>query len=213
MDPLEISRDATQDSSQQARAEPGTLLQMARRLDWRFLLQDSALDNVAYVGEADGSLLAALRVFAKAVDVLDSATLSGRTPHGRYDGIVLEGPSRAEFRPARRLLRPSGHLYAEVDRRRTRREGGRPGRPGLFGAAAGAAGFGDVRLHWHWRTFDTCTRIIPLDDPTAFGYLAAAGALGAAARARAALGRGLLQAGALGWAVSCFSVVGRNAAD
>ncbi len=194
--------------SPQELMDTDALLQASRRLDWRFLLPNPALEDVAYIGEARGTLLSSLRLFSRSLTMIEPESLLS-TPL-QYDVVVLAAPSLTVLRRADRLVKPGGQLYAEIYRvlRRKRIAPLRP--PGRYAPVLRQSGFTEIRLHWHWPNFDACTKIIPLDDAAAFSYLLAQGRTDALAQAKATIGCRLLQSGLLGWGIPCFSLVARR---
>jgi hypothetical protein len=185
-------------------------LPFARRLDWRFLLPDAELTDVAYVGAGSGTLLRALRVFTRGITVVPPGGPLAGTPPCLHDVVVVEAPSRADLHRAGALLRPGGWLYAEVARLVTGTRSERWRHPEAYAASARAAGLTGVSLHCHWRTFDSCTKIVPVHDGTAWAFLLEASASGWRARTSGAIGRRLARSGTLGWLMPCFSVVAQK---
>ncbi|HMQ34539.1 MAG TPA: hypothetical protein PKD53_27635 [Chloroflexaceae bacterium] len=181
-----------------ARARSDALLQASRRLDWRFLLPDPSPGQILYIGPPRGSLLEALRLLDAP---LTAVAGPGAVPAGAaFELAVAPAPTSEALQAAAGALKPGGHLYAEVHGPlawKTRRKG-------AVGSARGAAdalrrlGFSSVGLHWHWPSFESCTRILPLARWEALGYVAgASGERPAALRlaaARALLGSGLAAA-------------------
>jgi hypothetical protein len=187
------------------------LLQLSRRLDWRFLLREPGLGRVAYVGAAPSGLLDALRRFAAAVTVLPGANLpAGTAPGAEFDLVVLRDPPVPVLRRAATLAGTHGAVDAEIRRLVA---GGRPAvlrHPASYADVVRRAGFEDVRLHWHWPGFDACRAIVPLDEPAALSYFLAAGAA-RPLRRLAARSAGAILRGAAGWAVPRVSVLGQRA--
>jgi hypothetical protein len=190
--------------------ERKTALQLARRLDWRFLLSDSTLTDVGFIGGGDETLLLALRQFSEAVTAIEPRSLSGRASRDQYGIVALVTPSLALLRRGALLVRPGGYLYAEIHRFVWKRRPSAVWGPVSYAAAMRQSGFVRVRVYWHWTNFDRCTRIIPLDDATPFCYVLTKGRSDASARAKAALGRRLMRSGLLGMCVPRFSVVAQK---
>jgi hypothetical protein len=196
------------------------LLQASRRLDWRFLLPDPTLGQVAYSGPGRGALLASLRLFSASLAVLDPAAADGAQT--QYDLVVASAPAYPALVRAAAPVRPGGFLYVEIYRPfrllRRRARGAAARAPQLRDAADYVAvierqGFGEVAAYWHWPNFETCAEIVPLDDRAAVLLAFARRRSGAMARVKSAFGRGLVRSGLLAWAVPCFSVVGRKLAE
>lgn len=188
--------------------EPVDPLAACRRLDWRFLLPDPRLGRVAYVGPRRGALAAALQLFVETVDVIDADRLPDGMPPAAFDTVAIAAASTSLLRHGSRLLHAGGWIYAEVQRFAPLHRALHPAHPAAFAAAARASGLAGIQLHWHWPAFDTCTRMVPLDDPTALAFLIAkAGGDGITSRAGARVARSLVRSGVLGWTVPCFSVI------
>jgi hypothetical protein len=192
------------------------LLQASRRLDWRFLLPDPRLRQVAYSGPGRGALLDSLRLFSESLVSLDASLDSAQA---QYDLVVVSAPAYPALERAAAAVRPGCFLYVEVHRPfrllRRRARGTVAGAPQLRDAADYVAvierqGFGEVAAYWHWPNFENCAEIVPLDDRAAILLAFARRRSGAAARLKSAFGRGLVRSGLLAWAVPCFSVVGRK---
>jgi hypothetical protein len=201
-----------------ATIDADALLQASRRVDWRFLLPDPTLGQVAYIGPARGAHPESLRLFSAALTLLDTpAAPAARAQH--YDVVVLNAPSREALRGAAKLAKPGGFLYIEAKGLLWPKHW-RPGRssagsPRLrhaanYIAALGQLGFGECSAHWHWPNFEACTRIIPLDDSAALIHAFQRERNGMAARLQTALGAALVRSGLLARIVPSFSVVARR---
>ena len=149
---------------------PEELLAASRRIDWRFLLSDSTLGDVLYVGRRNRALIEACTAFAERLTVLDQMT--PMSPQSEADTVVAVDPRLDELRIAAARLREGGWVYAEFSgfmpatMKRTRRPSlSRPGARLLV-----QLGFQDVRRHWHWPTFEACTEIVPLAEPEALRH-------------------------------------------
>jgi len=197
--PLMAGR-AQEPDRQPAPIHSDALLQVSRRVDWRFLMPDPTLERVAYIGPAQGALLEALRLFSGSVTVFESVSGedSAASPH---DVVVAHHPSREALRAAARLVRPGGFLYAEVT-------GFRHARRDV--AVLRHSGCASVQVHWHWPDFEACTRIVPLDDPVVLVGTLLKGRRGPAAWSAAALLRGLEKSKLLGWGVRHVSLLAQR---
>ena len=131
------------------------LLTHARRLDWRFLLPSHRLGRVAYLGEADTSLLEALETFAEHV----ARPAEGAS--GTYDLVVLRNPHAALLDRAHRLVRPGGSIYVELDRSALWGLAGLR-RPRRIRRILSGLGFEAIQLSWHQPDFRRCGQIFPL---------------------------------------------------
>jgi hypothetical protein len=180
-------------------AQSDALLQASRRVDWRFLLPDPNLGEVAYLGPAHGSLLESLRLFSAALTVIEVTTLHDRQP-AQFDVVVMNAPSDERVKQGAALVRPEGFLYVEV-----RRRWGRS--PADYVSAIRRLGFAEVEAYWHWPNFEACAEIVPLGDPVAVLHALGRRRSGVAARLKSAVGRWLLQSGLLVRVIPCFSMV------
>lgn len=151
-------------------SHPEELLAASRRIDWRFLLRDSTLGEVLYVGRPNQALIEACTAFAERVSILDP--LTPMSPRTEADTVVAVDPRPDELRIAAERLRGGGSVYAEFSgfmpaaMKHTRR-------PSLSRRGARLLvqlGFQDVCRHWHWPTFEACTEIVPLAEPEALRH-------------------------------------------
>lgn len=188
----------------------GELLRAARRVDWRFLLPRPELGRVAYLGRDDPKLVNALVRFA---DELVDDTNDGPVAQSvKFDVVVLGSPTRDECSRARRLLRPGGWVYAEIDGLlvRRRRRAGSLRAPSTAARTLLRLGFSDLAAFWHWPDFDACTQIIPLSDSEAARYVLERRRKERGRSIETLLARGLLAAGVLSWSVPHSSVIARS---
>jgi hypothetical protein len=197
-----------------ARPDADALLQASRRLDWRFLLPDPELGQVACLGTVPDNLIDSLRLFTKSLTVLHMDSEQYVEP-GRYDVVVVRQLSIDKLRLAAQGLKPGGYLYAEIDsllasnRHRRNWRNWRLALPAGCMTAVTRAGFTETQGHWHWPNFAACTVIIPLDDRGALRYSFVRGGRSAKAKLQSGLGRLLLGSGLLRHVVPRFSVVAR----
>lgn len=168
-------------------------LQASRRLDWRFLLPDPALDRVLYMGPRRGSLAEALEKLSGSLTYAGDH-LAGIAPDA-FDVVVTCDPSIDHLRRAVPALRTGGALYVEIDRRRVGRRTARGADSRAVRAELDRLGLTTTSIAWHWPDFDACTRIVPLDRPEAFAAALQFGRRGALVRAlaRAFLAAGLFE--------------------
>jgi aminoglycoside phosphotransferase (APT) family kinase protein len=171
-----------------------------RRLDWRFLLPDPRLDQVAFVGPED-DLFEALRAVARNVVREEASEPTGQAQDSTRLVVVPNADERS-IHAAAGLVEPGGWLYAELPRAAVMR-----GHVRRIGPMLERAGFAAVRWHWHWPSIVMSKRIVPLDHPAgARGSLARQ--LGRQLRTRERLLGGLLSAcGALELAGGRVSLV------
>lgn len=141
-------------------------LQLSRRLDWRFLLANTFMGNVAYIGKEKPFLVAALEKFSAQLTIV-----SAKTPEAlpaTFDLAVVTSTTGSAFEFASRILKIGGSVYVET------------GSTGVKAKLAGlndqratllAAGFRDLRAYWHRPSFEACREIVPLDDKAALDYV------------------------------------------
>jgi hypothetical protein len=194
------------------------LLEASRRIDWRFLLPNPQLRNAAYVGAANNEHLRSLALFCTSLTEVKTFPTEGKLS-SQYDIVIVSDPTGEMLRGAAELGRPGGFLYVEVYglfslARFRRRSAGRNNMRGLrlrhpagYVALAEQLGFIDVQTHWHWPNFETCTKIIPLDNPEAIRYAFALSGWMLIGRLQSVFGRWPLWHGLVGWAVPCFSMM------
>ena len=158
-------------------------LQVSRRLDWRFMLPDPALDRVLYFGSSRGLLPEALEMFSRSLTTADpgASAIDGAA----FTVVVARNPSKQTLRRAVGALGAGGALYIELDGRFPARRHWRA--LGLHAIRAEVAHLGlkDISLAWHWPDFDSCTRVVPLGGDAAHAGALSAGVRGAAMRALA----------------------------
>ena len=187
-----------------------TALQISRRIDWRFLLPDPNLGQVAHIGPAQATLLESLRLFSESLTVIGMPRESAGTT-GQYDVVVASRPSYEALREAADLVRPGGFVYVEAYGQfrpgRLSIKGPRLRYPADYVATLEQLGLTEVQPYWHWPDFESCTRIIPLGDPTAFLHVLARHSGNTGAQLKSVLGRWLLWSGLLTLVIRCFSIV------
>ena len=78
-------------------------LQLCRRLDWRFLLPNSDLGNVAYLGREKTSLAAALARFSRSLSIVSSGKSAriANVQASKFDLVVVSLPTLSNFSYAR----------------------------------------------------------------------------------------------------------------
>jgi hypothetical protein len=132
-------------------------LQLCRRLDWRFLLPDSRLGNVAYIGEENLSLVRALQPFSTSFTFVSEEKFNR---NWAFDGVVITSVSPANLDCAARVLNRGAWLYAESDVASRRRIKGLH----RLCASVRCRGFEDVRAYWHRPNFESCREIVPMQE-------------------------------------------------
>jgi hypothetical protein len=83
-------------------------LQLARRIDWRFLLPEPYLRRVVYLGPEPGALPDALKHFS------ESLRINAVEKNGSFDLVVLRLREASSLAKADALLVPGGFLYWEM---------------------------------------------------------------------------------------------------
>jgi hypothetical protein len=191
------------------------MLQASRRVDWRFLLPDPQLGQVAFVGRAWGTLFESLQLLSTSTVVIDlpaSRTDDGSLPI--YDVAVLPCPTDAALKQAVGVLRPGGWLYLEAShpvwRRQRAHACGSPLSPRACVAALRRSGMEEISVHWHWPDFESCTKIVPLDDAAVLLHVLARFRRGRRGQVITALARRLLRSGLLAQIAPSVSVVARR---
>ncbi len=169
-------------------------LDLARRVDWRFLLPTAELGRVACVGPLDGRLMRALARFA------DEVLLGDVVESGTVDVAVVQEATARRLAQAAALLRPGGWVYVESTGRDRRSVEDELARQGLEA----------IRVRWHWPGFDDCAEIVPLDEPEAVRLSLDRRRARTTSRVKARLARLLHTAGALDRIVPYASVVARR---
>lgn len=193
-------------------------LQLARRIDWRFLLPEPYLRRVAYLGPESGTLPTALQHFSESFQIISA------NEKGKFDLVVLRLRDVTDLEKTHKLLVPGGFLYWEVPPLtwaaflRQRANGANldlPKRwrrvPNLFHdhvAALERLGLHDIQMHWQRPNFDACLEIIPLNETT-LDYAFARPRSDLASRIKFTAGKLMMQTGLLTPLAPCFSLIGR----
>ena len=163
----EIQAPALATPERQSKSFSDLDLQLSRRLDWRFLLANTQLENVAYIGKQKPSLVAGLEKFSACLTIVSSKTAEALP--GTFDLVVVASATPPVFECAARILKNGGWIYVEVGfsaRLRAKLQGLNGFRTDLL-----CAGLRDVRAYWHRPSFETCREIVPLDDRVALDYV------------------------------------------
>ena len=181
-----------------------------RRLDWRFLLPDPRLENVACIGTPAADLIAALEAFSsRFTNLADVNSAAKRIAEPRFDVLVASRAKQAEIEAALPLLKPGGFLYWEVER------------SNVTGVAKFCSIYsyrkhlkklklGDIQIHWHRPNFVACKEIIPLENSSALNFAFAKGHVGLKGRVKEFGGKLLKISGLLAFVVPCFSIVAKK---
>ncbi|MDZ7267831.1 MAG: phosphotransferase [candidate division KSB1 bacterium] len=192
------------------------LLLLSRRIDWRFLLPEPRLQQVAYFGPQDNTLIAALRCFSQSLTVFTQPP-AGLGTSARFNVAVAVAPGLHELAAIAAGLRPGGCLYVEIGSvfARCLRQGRQGWRQALRGPKAYAAelrrlGLEQTAMYWHRPGFATAVQIIPLHDALAAKFVRARRAHDLKSRLIAILDRVVLRSGALVRGIACVSLVARK---
>ncbi len=181
-----------------------------RRLDWRFLLPDPRLQNVAYIGAPDADLIAALDAFSRHLTIIsDVNSPANQIDKPGFDVLVASRVKPAVIKSALPLLKPGGYLYWEVER------------SNVTGVAKFCSIYtyrkhleklksSDIQIHWHRPNFAACKEIIPLENPAALNFAFAKGHAGLKGRLKEFAGKLLKTSGLLAFSTPCFSIVAKK---
>jgi len=174
-----------------------SLLQISRRIDWRFLLSEPNPESIAYFGRADASLLGALEQLMAPVarDPVTEPRAAG------FALVVLKEPAAATLERALGHVRPGGHLYLETR-----------SRSAALARDLATRGFCEVRRHWHWPDFERCSALLELDGTAALEYFLRRRGTGWRGRMLGLGGRALVQSGLVEQVAKHTSVVARRRA-
>jgi hypothetical protein len=198
-----------------------TLLQLSRRLDWRFLLPNPELGRVACFGANEELLVSALQLFSASLTLVEPG-VRPLIQDTLYDVVVAPQPSPDELPQAVTLVKPGGFLYVEARRTSAFKAMWRHWKYRNAPQASGwqhprhymrvIEGYGMVEIaaHWHWPGFTTGTEIIPLAEQTALLNILQRRQSSRRLRLKPLIGRWLLQSGGLMQLVRCFSIVARR---
>ncbi len=201
------------------------MVQISRRIDWRFLLPEGSLGRVGCFAPANKDLLTALQYFSDSLTIFSSHE-PGDAGMGNvelFDLAVIPATAITALEAVKTMLKPGGYLYWEV-RRSNRRKGGSKGAKKSFSRLAHVRryaeylrglGFDDVAIHWHRPGFANCKEFIPLpalrpEENAALRYAFSRGQSGLAGRLKLLVGRMALNSGLLPRLAPCFSVAARK---
>jgi hypothetical protein len=197
-------------------------LQLARRIDWRFLLPEPYLRRVAYLGPERGALPAALEHFSDSFRIVSAVD-----DEAVFDLVVLRLSEVPEVAKAHALLTPGSFLYWEMkplkwsdslrhlDNGRDQANASNEWRRTLnlfqhYFAALEQFGFGDIQMHWQRPNFEACLEIIPMNEAAALDYAFSRPRSDWASRLKFAAGRVMMQTGLLAHLTPCFSLIARK---
>jgi len=178
--------------------------ELFRRLDFRFLLPDPRLGDVAYCGDPDTLLARALAQFSESFQLIAAAE-----PRGS-DLVVLINPSIAQVKTAVTCLRSDGCLYGEFRSSSSVIAAGQTARPAHVAALLPTLGFSQVSLYWHRPDFESCKEMVPLKSKEAIIYLLTRNCSGAQLTIRRWFASMATRTQVLERIVSCVSFVARR---
>ena len=202
------------------------LLQVSRRLDWRFLLPDPDLDCVAYIGLEKDPLVEALRLFSRTLTQIEPAEVEFHAVN-EFDLVVVKNPSIQSLTLGAKLVKPSGYIYIEgygwsrlihprkfgrfcLDLLRHGRSSIHHWLPTGCRALIQKYGFQSVETYWHWPTLDASTRMIRIDHADPFAVAYSFQDHGIQLLVKKSLSNGLLPADWVQYCVPYFSIIARK---
>ncbi|MGQ0659049.1 MAG: hypothetical protein ACT4NU_13355 [Chromatiales bacterium] len=210
-------------------------LQIAKRIDWRFLLPDPELRNVACVVSADEGLFQALSHFSESLFVIDPSNAKAHIKErgATFDLLVASAVDFCEIEELAALIKPDGYLYWEVDRghwlktlgraairgRQGRKQGSRHatsaarvalGNPRDCAILLEQIGLTDVQVNWHRPDFSRCLEVVPLYETKALEHFFRGRQGSLKDELIATIGRFVINRGWLPHLVPCFSVIARK---
>lgn len=188
-------------------------LQIARRVDWRFLLPSPQLDQIVYVGPEDVTLLEALKQFSASLKVMTPPyKMMAEQNYSDCSLAVLHSANPDDLEGVNMVLDTDGLLYWEISRTSLK------GRMRLrhfrdyFGALE-RWGLSAMQVCWHRPNFEACLEIIPLDHPAALMHVFSRRPDDMPGKAKLVLARGLSHLGLLPRLVPCLSIIARKGAE
>lgn len=195
-------------------------LQLARRIDWRFLMPEPYLRRVAYFGPERGTLPTALKHFSESFQIISA------DENAKFDLVVLRLREVSDLAKTNKLLVSGGFLYWEtkpinwavsLHHRANGKNDSMPKCwrrvPNLFHDQVETLerlGFGDIQIHWQRPNFEGCLEIIPMNEASALDYAFGRPRSDLASRVKFAAGKMMMQTGLLAHLTPCFSLLARK---
>lgn len=206
-------------------------MQISRRIDWRFLLPQPELRNVAFIGSADEELIKALRHFSASLKIFSSAAVDDYLSENSesFDVAVVNSANPRAIQWACEMLKPGAYLYWEINRGKpSQSEKNIPPQNGSMKSAVRDSfprfahvrsykrylqemGFHDIEVNWHRPDFRNCKEIIPLEDPRVLQYVFTRQQSGFRGQLKLWGGQFLNKSGLLPNIVPCFSLIALKA--
>jgi hypothetical protein len=205
------------------------ILHLSRRLDWRFLLPNPTLEQVAYFGPARSTLLSSLTQLATKVSIFSvsaAMSVSASQPHPQYQVVVVCDPTPQQLKAAVAFVQPGGSLYVEAQGLLWPQKWLHPRsfvalmqqprlwQPADYCDALKGWAMREAEAFWFWPDFESCTKIVPLAEPVVLPYVFGTSSRprGAKARVKAAYKRWLVHSGWLTLTLPSFAVVATKGA-
>lgn len=184
-------------------------LALSRRLDWRFLLADPRLQNVACVGRCDPQLKQSLDLFSPTtVFHPDAAALVAETRD--FDLLIVQGGTAALVTAAAQRVKPGGSIYIEI-RRRLASPSTWLITPAEATKQFRSLGFENIDVHWHWPKFKSATSFLPIHEgDSAARYFFKHQATSFRGWCKSTVGRLAIALGLRDLLIGSFSVTGRK---
>lgn len=186
-------------------AEPGDQLVAVRRIDWRFLLPQPALERVGFFGPPDSALSRALAQFSDEFVVFDQANVWQAALE--LDVLVCETNVLAKVKVASIHLKQGGFLYVEWRRGKLLQS------YKAFLAGLEQLGYQSLTLHWHRPDFESSRDLIPIGDKRALRHVFSRNLSGAKGYATKMVGGILISTNLIRRIVPCVSIVAQKGTD
>lgn len=208
------------------------IVQISRRIDWRFLMPQPELREVVLIGSAEEEMIEALRHFSDSLKIFSPVAPGGSSVESRerFDVAVVNSADPLTVQWAYEMLKPGAYLYWEVRRGKSPESPrGKNVQPqnGSMGAAVRdsfprfahihsykkylqESGFREIEINWHYPGFKNCKKIIPLEDSYALQYVFSRQQSSFSGRLKLWGGQLLNKSRLLPFIVPCFSLVAQK---